>query len=1020
MKSLADIYREHDGKVSDKWSLYLEVYEEILAPYRSQSISMLEIGVQNGGSIEIWEKYFSNLKSIIGCDIDPKCGLLNYDSKKIHIVVGDANSEESMAKILQISDNFEIIIDDGSHQSSDIVKSFLLYFSLLKEGGIFIAEDLHCSYWASYDGGIYNPYSSITFFKRLADILNYQHWGNERSRSEILKGFFARYECTIDEKILSQIHSIEFINSICLIKKANYEKNLLGHRIVVGSEALVVSTDRLSGKGEQYRFDEEKLQLNNLHSIREFSPDEIIEGIEKQLGESQDQVTILNQELAQKDAEILSIYNSTSWKITNSIRMLKQEILNIRFQLSLFSKKILSNPSMGIITALPRKYNAIKFNVDYRVTAIRSNFSRFNSATQLIYKFFSVLSAEGLQGLKGKIDKVTGVRFNEREYLLKRPDVAQAVLKGDFRSGLEHYLSHGIHEGHPPQSSDYGLWVEAYNVLSQKASQGLAERIHGFKVAPLISILIPTYNPPEHWLIQAIESVKQQSYPNWELCIADDASTNSSVKSILEGYAEEDPRIKIVFREKNGHISAASNSALALASGEWVALLDQDDLLNIHALFWVVDAINQHPDAQLIYSDEDKVDELGKRFDPYFKSDWNRDLFYSQNMISHLGVYKSSLLRCIGGFRLGLEGSQDYDLALRSIEMINENQIHHIPRVLYHWRVHAGSTAYSAEAKPYAMIAGERALNEHFEREEINASAELVGFGYRVHYKLPIDLPLVSLIIPTRNGFELITKCIESIIQKTDYKNYEIVIIDNGSDHINVLKYFEDLKSKNNVRVIRDGRPFNYSALNNSAVKLAKGSLIGLLNNDLEVISAEWLSEMVSLALQPNIGAVGARLWYPDNTLQHGGIILGLGASAVAGHAHDRMQRGHNGYFGRANLINSFSAVSAACLLVKKDLYQSVGGLNENDLQVAFNDVDFCLRLKEVGYRNVWTPYAELYHYESATRGAEDSVEKVLRFNQEAKYMIGRWGSLLKNDPAYNPNLSLIRGDFSYKWPPNL
>ncbi len=568
-------------------------------------------------------------------------------------------------------------------------------------------------------------------------------------------------------------------------------------------------------------------------------------------------------------------------------------------------------------------------------------------------------------------------------------------------------------------AADYAEWVRRYDTLDAMQRARISERIAELANPPLISVLMPCFNPNPEWFRAAIESVRSQLYPHWELCIADDASTDPAIRPILEEYIRHDARIRVAFRTENGHISASSNSALELVTGEFVALLDHDDLLPEHALFWVADCIAQHPDAGIIYSDEDKIDELGTRFEPYFKCDWNPDLFLSQNMISHLGVYRSELIRTIGGFRQGFEGSQDHDLALRCIESLTTDQIIHIPRVLYHWRVHASSTAQSPDAKPYAILAGQKAIEEHLVRKGVNAKVEIGNQpGYRVRYALPDVPPMVSIIIPTRNGLELLRQCVDSIFSRTDYVNFEILIIDNGSDDQATLEYLQNLAANPKIRVLRDERPFNYSALNNSAVEQARGELICLLNNDIEVISREWLGEMASIALQPSVGAVGACLWYPDNTLQHGGVILGIGG--VAGHSHKFLTRGQFGYFGRAIMIQSLSAVTAACLVIRKSIYQSVGGLDEKNLQIAFNDVDFCLRLLEAGYRNVWTPFAELYHHESASRGTEDTEEKKNRFANEVNFMKKHHAKFLHNDPAYSPNLTLEIDNFSFAWPPRI
>lgn len=569
-----------------------------------------------------------------------------------------------------------------------------------------------------------------------------------------------------------------------------------------------------------------------------------------------------------------------------------------------------------------------------------------------------------------------------------------------------------------PDRHDYSRWVEYYDTLNEAEINRINEHMNRWIEYPLISIIMPVYNPPLDLLREAIDSVRAQLYTRWELCLADDASTNPAVTEYLKTLGAQDKRIKVVFREQNGHISQASNSALAVAKGQFVALMDNDDLLPRHALYWIARTIRENPDAGLIYSDEDKIDTNGVRSAPYFKSDWNEFLFRSQNMICHLAAYRRDLVNQVGQFRVGYEGAQDYDLALRCVDQLERNQIIHIPRVLYHWRIHAGSTAMAGDEKPYAALAGVKALDDHLRRKGDVGSTELLPTGmYRVHYKLPEKQPLVSLVIPTRNAHALVKQCIDSIKARTTYPNYEIILIDNGSDDPESLEYFAQIDQEQNIRVLRDDGPFNYSALNNGAVRIANGELIGLINNDIEVITPEWLSEMVSIALQPKVGAVGARLWYPDDRLQHGGVVVGVGG--VAGHSHKYLPKGAHGYFCRAELIQEFSAVTAACLIIKKSIFDEVNGLNEENLKIAFNDVDFCLRVQEAGYLNVWTPFAELYHHESATRGLEDTPQKQERFSQEIQYIKSRWPNILV-DYTYNPNLTLDHEDFGLAWPPRV
>lgn len=563
--------------------------------------------------------------------------------------------------------------------------------------------------------------------------------------------------------------------------------------------------------------------------------------------------------------------------------------------------------------------------------------------------------------------------------------------------------------------SDYQEWIRSFESLSAENHIGINSRLQIFEITPRISVVMPVYDPPSQLLDEAIQSVRNQIYPYWELCIADDASTNPDIKKILERHCAQDARIRVVYRKENGHISCASNSALDLATGEFVALLDHDDLLSEQALFWVVDVINRHPDAGLIYSDEDKLDIHGRRFSPYFKCDWNPFLFLCHNMISHLGVYRTSLVRELGGFRPGYEGSQDYDLAARCVERLMPEQIVHVPRILYHWRNIPGSTAMDVDAKEYVSAASEKLLTEHLTRMGWAGRATVAEGGtYYPRFSLPDPLPRISILIPIKSNFDVVNRCVDSIIQKTTYSDFEILLVDNGSAAA-ASTAFAHLANQPRVKVICVESLPNDSALNNAAASVANGKILVLLDSDTEVIAADWLQEMVSLALLPGVGAVGAKLYYPNNSIRHAGMILGV--AGCAGYAFKGFPRDYPGYFGRANLLQAYSVVSGACLMVRKELYWEVGGLNEVDLPDFYSDIDFCLKLREKGLWNVWTPCAELYHYESQALRDE---EKQVRLSGEVDYLRKRWANWLDFDPAYSPNLTLDSGDFSYAWPPRV
>jgi glycosyltransferase involved in cell wall biosynthesis len=559
----------------------------------------------------------------------------------------------------------------------------------------------------------------------------------------------------------------------------------------------------------------------------------------------------------------------------------------------------------------------------------------------------------------------------------------------------------------------YANWIAQVERARVPGREQQRREAAGWAWTPALSIVVPTWNTDPQLLRACLDSVLAQGYPHWELCIADDASTASGVHAVLAEYAARDTRLKVHYRAVNGHIVEASNSALALATGEFVVLLDHDDELAPHALFAVARALQARPSAQLLYSDEDKLDAEGRRCAPYFKPDFAPDLLYSQNYFSHLGVYRRALVEAVGGFRAGYEGSQDYDLALRCVARVEDaGDVVHIPEVLYHWRMAEGSTAAGHEQKSYASEAGRKALQDHFDAAALPVAVSVRAPGiYRHRWPLPQPAPLVSLIVPTRDGYDMLKTCIDSILEKTSYPHYEILVVDNQSSCAQTLAYLARLSAAGKARVLRYDLPFNYSAINNFAALHARGSILGLVNNDVEAINADWLGEMVSHAVRPDIGCVGAKLYYPNDTIQHAGVICGLGG--IANHSHRHFPKDAPGYFGRLWLIHNLSAVTAAVLLVRKAVFDEVGGLDQAGLPVAFNDVDLCLKVKEAGYRNLWTPFAELYHHESVSRGSDEAPEKRERFLGECAVMYARWEKELANDPYYNPNLTRQREDFS-------
>lgn len=562
---------------------------------------------------------------------------------------------------------------------------------------------------------------------------------------------------------------------------------------------------------------------------------------------------------------------------------------------------------------------------------------------------------------------------------------------------------------------DYESWIEMFDTLGEDDIKRIESHIDQFKDKPVISILLPTYNTDERWLSEAIESVRAQIYPHWELCIADDASPLSHVRSILEYYAKIDSRIKIEIRSENGHISAATNTALTLATGEFCALLDHDDTLPKDAFYHVVHELNQYPGTHLIFSDEDKMDEQGRRFDPYFKSDWNPELFCSHNCISHLGVYRTSILREIGGFKEELFGSQDWDLAFRFIEKAGQNSIRHIPRVLYHWRYLETSTSMSIESKPYAVVAGMRAIENHLHNKGVSASVMkgmwAGAFRVKYHLKQPTK---VSVIIDSGGNILKTRECLLSLLETSLYSHFEILLIQGKDEGSNPT---DPLFSHPRIRCIHSVGQGGLAERYNEAVKAATGEVLLFLARDTEVTHEDWLDELVSHAVQQEVGAVGAWLQFPDLETQHGGLILREEDPFIF-EAFRGLPDSDIGHMGRAHLIQRYSAVSAVCMATLKSDFLKIGGFDIQHFGEVYFDVDYCLRLKrEMGLHCVWTPYAKLRYRELYPRGCGVDLQEI---TAEKEIFHKRWAGVLRKDPYFNPNLSLDDPRFFLSWPPRV
>jgi O-antigen biosynthesis protein len=1002
MNDLQRYFESNQGRLIHKWNHYFDIYDRHFSRFRNTDVHILEIGVYHGGSLQMWRDYFGANAKIVGVDIDPRCKALEENGTEI--LIGSQEDRSFLAEIRSKLPRIDILIDDGGHTMNQQIVTFEELFPHVREDGIYLCEDLHTSYWDSYQGGFRKSRNFIEYSKAFIDDLNAWHSRDPESfpvtdftRSAYSVSYYGSV-IVIEKKVVAppidyMTGNLSYPNEETQRAKEMYDagkSDPLSFEAYVAPASLEGKYSQVNGRYfEMLRMHQEAQgHVQNLRCSLDQANQSLsqsqtrLSGLEIELSELQRSYDNLQGNLHQTQSELKESCQALI-KIEVYKSLLEQSQVDSTSQIENLRAKL-----QRVRGRLANSQAALSHARD-EISAMKT--SKFWKIRQLWFRF------KGLLGIQEQPFPEFQTAATKELPLLSPPPI-EPLIEVPYNPTLA-----------------YEIWM-SQNTPTPADLRNLGDMVKILAHKPLISVVVPVYNPSLQFLQDAIESVVQQVYPYWELCIADDASPNPAIHSLLEEYAQKDKRIKIVLRSENGHISRASNSALEVATGEFIALLDHDDTLAPEALYEIALMLNKHPEADMIYSDEDKIDEENKRKDPFFKPDWCPDSFLSRMYTCHLSVYRHSIIKAIGGFRVGYEGSQDYDLVLRFTE--KTEQIFHIPKILYHWRIHSSSVTSSTDVKPYAYEAAKKAITEALERRGEPGTVVDVP-KYLGHYSIRFKIKKpdrVSIIIPTKDLGHVLNQCLESIFEKSTYPDFEVILVDNGS----VESYTSTVISRwlnrepERFRCYSHAIPFNYSKLNNFGVTKATGKYLLFLNNDTEVVTSDWMEALVEQAQRPSIGAVGAMLLYPDDTIQHAGVVLGIGGGAA--HSHKNFDRTSPGYYGALLGITNYSAVTAACLMCRKDVFAQINGFEE-ELTVAYNDVDLCIRIVQAGFRNVWTPHAVLYHYESKSRGYEDTPEKIVRFGKETHYLKTHWQHILDNDPCYSIHLSVSHEDYRLKDP---
>ncbi|MGP3713385.1 glycosyltransferase [Brucella sp. RRSP16] len=1047
---LLSLYRSHKGKVSDKWLSYLLDYSDFLKKFRNFPVRILEIGIQNGGSLEIWAKFFPNAKLIVGCDINPLCGNLTYSDDRIKVIVGDANNQHTYSSITALSEEYDIIIDDGSHMSSDIVRSFARYFPRLSNGGLFIAEDLHCSYWGGFEGGIEAPYSAVNFFKRVADYVNREHWGQQGLPAEIMLSYFADFWGeSFDGPSLQLIKEVRFLNSLVVVSKGREGENLLGPRVVAGQLALVEKA------------------VKDLEGMIDCAPDQSLNkyGPDARRIESMTAAFERADEYNARLSAAISEANSDKTRLNASVKFIKAELRSTLRELAsknklvedleLKSEKV--DELRGIIESANRRIHSLES--EYFQMWRRPDLSILRLFRHGLLKLFSkafrplsrnmseildgrakrrdprwkfLLTPDGVpaeqavsvassspipvtRNAKSALQKIEA-NLLERDGYGEKAQVDGAKTRSDTLSDertkkqtkmmIKHLILRVLANLPRPVKS---LLLKSNTVHSiarrWRRPQHVAKIVDSVAQSFLVSeragsvtgdirfsILMPVYNTPPHLLRRCLDTVLFQSWANWELRIVNDASPLADVRVVLDEYLARDNRIFVEHLEQNLGISGASQSGLEAATGEYVVLLDHDDELTYNALEAMAAAIAAHPEAGIFYSDECILSPEGVPVQVYAKPDWSPSLLINCMYIGHLTVYRRALMLDAGGFRSEFDFSQDYDLALRVSE--RDTSVIHVPEVLYGWRAIAESAA--GGGKPFARKTNIAALQAAADRRGWKATAVAGEFANELQWKTGPDDPKVSLIIPSDNE-EMIVQAINSISLSSTYENYEVLVVTNSA----LTAQLRQRTWLANVVFVPYDKPFNFSDKCNVGAAAANGDYFVFYNDDVRVQSPEWIERILDAFRIEGVGAVGTKLLYENNTIQHAGMVTGV--RRLVGTAFHTLPDKSPAYFNYAQSMREVSLLCGALLAVHRDVFIQVSGFDAVNTPIYHSDVDLCFRIRETGLTCLYTPHATLLHIGHVSIGVDEKKQKKMKADKAGVWMLKRWPEMIAYDPYFPP-----------------